>query len=133
MDSENDTDEKKINKAKLRDEIDTIQRFIDLAKKIPCDSKAKSLLNALEKAFSQLPAIGANRKALIFTESTRTQKYLKKFLEQNGYKGKIVIFNGSNSNKECDFYDWTGLFPVCVFSPEQPVTDTRNLQKIDFP
>ena len=29
LDSENDTDEKKINKAKLRDEIDTIQRFID--------------------------------------------------------------------------------------------------------
>lgn len=73
LDSENDTEGQRINKAKLKDEIDTIQRFIDLARKIPFDSKAKALLNALEKAFSQLPVIGANRKALIFTESTRTQ------------------------------------------------------------
>lgn len=100
LDSEFDVDEQKINKAKLKDEIDTIQGFIDIAKQISCDSKAKSLLNALEKAFAQVPALGANRKALIFTESTRTQKYLKDFLEQNGYQGKIVLFNGSNSDKE---------------------------------
>lgn len=100
LDSDIDADEQKINKAKLKDEIDTIQGFIDIAKQISCDSKAKSLLNALEKAFAQLPALGANRKALIFTESTRTQKYLKEFLEQNGYQGKIVLFNGSNSDKE---------------------------------
>lgn len=98
--AENDTDEQQINRAKLQDEINTIQHFIDLAKQISCDSKAKSLLNALEKAFSQLPTLGANQKALIFTESTRTQKYLKEFLEQNGYSGKIVLFNGSNSDKE---------------------------------
>ena len=100
LDSDIDADEQKINKAKLKDEIDTIQGFIDIAKQISCDSKAKSLLNALEKAFAQLPALGANRKALIFTESTRTQKYLKDFLEQNGYQGKIVLFNGSNSDKD---------------------------------
>lgn len=100
LDSEINTDEQKIDKAKLKDEIDTIQGFIDIAKQISCDSKAKSLLNALEKAFAQLPTLGANRKALIFTESTRTQKYLKDFLEQNGYQGKIVLFNGSNSDKE---------------------------------
>lgn len=98
--AEETSDEQKINKAKLKAEIDTIQSFIDMAKKISCDSKAKSLLNALEKAFAQLPALGANRKALIFTESTRTQKYLKDFLEQNGYQGKIVLFNGSNSDKD---------------------------------
>ena len=64
------------------------------------DSKARALLVALQKAFEQLAILGANRKALIFTESTRTQAYLKEFLEQNGYRGKIVIFNGSNSDKE---------------------------------
>lgn len=100
LDGEVEADEQKINKAKLKDEIDTIQGFIDIAKQISCDSKAKALLNALEKAFAQLPELGANRKALIFTESTRTQKYLKEFLEQNGYRGKIVLFNGSNADKE---------------------------------
>lgn len=43
--------------------------------------------------------LGANRKALIFTESTRTQLYLKQLLEENGYMGKIVLFNGSNNDE----------------------------------
>ena len=71
-----------------------------MAEQIKHDSKAKALLIALQKAFEQIELIGANRKALIFTESKRTQAYLKEFLEQNGYKGKIVIFNGSNSDKQ---------------------------------
>ena len=42
--------------------------------------------------------MGANRKAIIFTESRRTQEYLKDFLEANGYGGQIVLFNGTNSD-----------------------------------
>jgi hypothetical protein len=44
--------------------------------------------------------MGAPRKALIFTESRRTQDYLKSFLEANGYGGRIVVFNGSNTDPE---------------------------------
>src|SRR5260370_37885315 len=44
--------------------------------------------------------MGASRKALIFTESRRTQQYLKTFLEANGYAGQIVLFSGSNSDAE---------------------------------
>lgn len=95
-----DEDQQKVDRAQLEAEIETIEGFIAIAKRIPCDSKAKSLLNALGKAFSQLPSLGAEKKALIFTESARTQKYLKNFLETNGYAGKIVLFNGSNSDKE---------------------------------
>lgn len=83
----------------IKKEIASIQAFIDLARQIKHDSKSKALLAALKNAFEQLSAIGANRKALIFTESTRTQAYLKEYLEQNGYHGKIVIFNGSNADK----------------------------------
>lgn len=95
-----DEDQQKVDRAQLEAEIETIEGFIAIAKRIPCDSKAKSLLNALGKAFSQLPSLGAEKKALIFTESARTQKYLKEFLEANGYAGKIVLFNGSNSDRE---------------------------------
>jgi len=42
--------------------------------------------------------MGACRKALIFTESRRTQDYLKTFLEANGFAGRIVLFNGSNTD-----------------------------------
>jgi hypothetical protein len=45
-----------------------------------------------------LKDLGANRKAIIFTESTRTQEYLKNILESSGYKDQIVLFNGSNND-----------------------------------
>lgn len=100
--------ENKIDKKALAAEIETIKEFIASALKIKHDSKSTALLKALESAFAQLPTIRANRKALIFTESTRTQKYLKEFLEENGYKGKIIIFNGSNSDKDSNaiYSDW---------------------------
>lgn len=43
---------------------------------------------------------GAARKSLIFTESRRTQEYLKTFLETHGYQGQVVLFNGTNSGPE---------------------------------
>ena len=42
--------------------------------------------------------LGAQKKAIIFTESTITQKYLLGLLSENGYKDKIVLFNGSNND-----------------------------------
>ena len=95
--SEQEPDEK-IDINKLKNEISTISRFIEMAEAISHDTKATALLKALQKSFEQLESIGANRKALIFTESTRTQFYLKQYLEENGYEGKIVLFNGSNSD-----------------------------------
>ncbi|MDK2800953.1 MAG: hypothetical protein PWQ70_2572 [Clostridiales bacterium] len=94
------TEDEIIDTKQIQKEIAAIQSFINLAEQIKHDSKAKALLIALQKAFGQIELIGANRKALIFTESKRTQAYLKEFLEQNGYKGKIVTFNGSNSDKQ---------------------------------
>jgi ERCC4-related helicase len=96
----------KINIAALKEEIATIEKFISLAKQIKQDSKSEALLQALESAFDKLPDLGANKKALIFTESTRTQKYLHDFLSNYGYKNKITIFNGSNADAESNaIYD----------------------------
>lgn len=44
----------------------------------------------------------APRKAIIFTESRRTQEYLSAFLQANGYLGKIVSFSGTNSGQEAN-------------------------------
>ena len=46
--------------------------------------------------------IGALRKAVVFTESRRTQEYLRNFLEANGYAGRIVLFNGTNTGPDVD-------------------------------
>jgi len=42
----------------------------------------------------------APQKAIIFTESRRTQQFLQNFLESNGYAGGVVTFNGTNSKPE---------------------------------
>ena len=85
---------------RLSAEIETVSGFIQMAEQITIDSKTHALLKALQQSFLQLPNLGASKKALVFTESARTQKYLKEFLENHGYAGKVVAFNGSNSGPE---------------------------------
>lgn len=106
-------DEEKINLEALKEEIAIIQGFIDSANLLPDDSKSFALLSALEKSFEMQAANGASRKALIFTESTRTQAYLKDFLEANGYKDKIVVFNGRGSDPQTNkiYTDWCAANP----------------------
>lgn len=86
-----------IDRLKLREEIDILQRLATWARGIGTDTKTKTLLTALDIGFEQMAMTGAARKALIFTESRRTQEYLKTFLDSNGYKGQVVLFNGANS------------------------------------
>ena len=84
-----------IDIAQLDDEIRTLQRLIRSAQYIKEDTKSKALLIALELGFSQMKTLGAARKAVIFTESRKTQAYLKSYLDAHGYAGQIVTFNGS--------------------------------------
>lgn len=41
--------------------------------------------------------MGAKKKASIFTENRATQKYIYNLLNKNGYKGKVLLFNGNCS------------------------------------
>ncbi len=89
-----------IDRQKLREEIDILRRLAARARSIGIDAKTRALLSALEIGFEQMGATGAARKALIFTESRRTQEYLKTFLESHGYQGDVVAFNGTNGGPE---------------------------------
>lgn len=82
----------------LAGELAQIDSLISRAEKIGSDSKSKALLKALDAAFARLRELGAKRKALIFTESRKTQAFLAAYLEANGYAGKVVTFNGSNTH-----------------------------------
>ena len=106
-------DEDEIDVPRLKREIETVEGFIDKARHIKEESKAKALLIALEQSFDKLREMGANRKALIFTESTKTQAYLREFLEANGYDGKVVLFNGKASEPQTnDIYKrWCAEHP----------------------
>ncbi len=89
-----------IDRRKLREEIEALQKLATEARRIGVDTKSRTLLKALEIGFDEMARTGAARKALIFTESRRTQDYLKGFLEAHGYAGQVVLFNGTNSDPE---------------------------------
>ena len=73
-----------------------MEDYIRWARGIGIDTKTKALLTALEIGFTKMREMGAARKVLIFTESRRTQDWLKEFLEGSGYAGKVLTFNGTN-------------------------------------
>ncbi len=97
--SETDRSEVSDRKA-IEAEIFELRRLATWAHSMRTDTKARALLRALEIGFDQMESLGAQRKALIFTESRRTQEYLKAFLEANGYAGQVVVFNRTNSGPE---------------------------------
>lgn len=82
----------------IKQEIQDLKEFERLAKSIRKNSKGEKLFTALQNGFRELERLGANRKAIIFTESRRTQEYLLNILEERGYAGKVVLFNGSNND-----------------------------------
>jgi hypothetical protein len=88
-----------INLNQVRAEISQIQGFINAANSLKTDTKAQSLLQALAAGFGKMAELNGPKKAIIFTESRRTQEYLAAFLASNGHADKIVTFNGSNNGE----------------------------------
>jgi ERCC4-related helicase len=95
----------------IDDEIAELRRYQREAKAIKDETKAQKLLVALEKTFEKNAKLGAPKKALIFTESRRTQTYLKNYLEEHGYSGKVVRFNGTNNDDACKsiYHQWLSI------------------------
>ena len=88
------------HQASVAQEIAELRQFQHLATHIRDNAKGQALLQALDKAFVELHKLQAGTKALIFTESRRTQDYLLSLLEQSRYAGRTVLFNGSNSSEQ---------------------------------
>ncbi len=101
-DDEEEIKEEKVYTAEdidnIKTEIQSLKEFETLAKSINKNSKGEKLFTALEKGFNEMERLEAPRKAIIFTESTRTQLYLRNILEARGYADKVVLFNGSNTD-----------------------------------
>ncbi len=89
-----------IDRQKLLAEIDELNRYAQWARSIGIDTKTRALIKALEIGFGKMTEMGAAQRAVIFTESRRTQAYLKDFLEANGYAGCVITFNGTNKEPE---------------------------------
>lgn len=85
--------------SKLAQEISLLEECQQLAFNISSNAKGDALLTVLKKAMDMTENLGGERKAVVFTESCRTQQYLSEMLEDNGYQGKTVLLNGSNSDQ----------------------------------
>lgn len=82
----------------IKAELERLKGFSELASSIKTNSKGDNLLSALKQGFDKTEELGGQRKAVIFTESRRTQHYLFNLLSNNGYEGKIVFLNGTNND-----------------------------------
>lgn len=81
-------------KVSLQAEINELKEYHALASGITKNAKGDALLVALEKGFEKLRELKAPQKAVIFTESRRTQEYIYRQLESSRYKGKTVLYYG---------------------------------------
>ncbi|MGI6460433.1 MAG: SNF2-related protein [Candidatus Hydrogenedentales bacterium] len=82
----------------LREELQELRGYAQIADSIRTNAKGEALIPALKIAFDRAAGLGAARKAVIFTESRRTQQYLFDLLSARGYAGQLVLINGSNND-----------------------------------
>jgi superfamily II DNA/RNA helicase len=67
---------------------------------IKVNQKAVKLNDAINLGFARLRELGAPEKAIVFTDSTKTQDYIVDSLRAAGRGEGIVIFNGTNDSAE---------------------------------
>lgn len=98
----------KTEREAIADEAAELKRFKELASSIRDNAKGMALLTALDRAFLELERLRVPRKAIIFTESRRTQDYLLDLLADTSYGDGIVLFNGTNSDARAQaiYKDW---------------------------
>ena len=86
--------------AAILKEVEELRCYKTLAESITTNAKGEALLVALRAGLAKAAELGAPQKALIFTESRRTQRYLKELLEANGYAGQTVLLSGTNADPD---------------------------------
>ena len=100
LESEADEAADDIDPEMLRAEIEELRGFRDVAVKISDNAKGRALLASLPGALDEIAAKGGQRKAVIFTESVKTQSYIRQLLEANGFAGETVVMNGQNADPD---------------------------------
>ncbi len=95
----------------IKEEIKELDEYYDLAVRIKENTKGVALIKALADLFKQAKENKWPEKAIVFTESTRTQDYLIRLLRHA--KISYTEFNGSNNSPEArEAYDkWRKEFP----------------------
>lgn len=115
----------------IRKEIEELESYYNLAVKIKENSKGKALIKALKTIFKIAEEKKWPKKAVVFTESTRTQEYIRRLLDREGIT--YTIFNGSNSSRGATetYRKWRRQFPESA-ERGSPVANIRQALVYDF-
>ncbi len=121
--------------ADLRCELDELKRFHTLARSIVTNSKGEVLLTALRRGFAAAADARGEKgeggrlqqKAVIFTESRRTQEYLFGILNQTEFAGKVMVFNGTNTDpgSQAIYQQWLSRHAATDRISGSPTADMR--------
>lgn len=84
----------------MKAEVAELREYAAFARSITINQKAAGLAEAIDLGFERLRALGAPEKAIIFTDSTKTQEYIARALQDAGKGEGLVLFNGSNDGPE---------------------------------
>ena len=93
--NEYDDEETAEKKQAIQSELRIVRHILETAKAIKTNAKISALKKALTAAFEHQVSEGIEQKAVVFTESKRTQKYIAEELRKTGYSEEdILLFNG---------------------------------------
>ena len=90
--------EEEFTREEIEAELAELREYHNLALKIKRNAKGEALLRVLQQIFGTRKE-GWPEKAVVFTESRRTQQYLLELLEARGYKGQVTTFSGQNTGR----------------------------------
>lgn len=93
--NEYDDEETAEKKQAIQAELKIVRHILEMARAIKTNAKIAALRKALKSAFDHQISEELNQKAVVFTESKRTQKYIAAELRRSGYSEEdILLFNG---------------------------------------
>ena len=100
-----------MTKEEVLDEFRDVLGYYFLAQSITKNQKSQALVGALKRIFKHADKMKWPQKAVIFTESRRTQDHLEQLLSANDHN--VVLFNGTNASKKSKaiFEAWSKEFP----------------------
>lgn len=98
-------------KEEIYSELTDVLSYFYLASSISINQKSQALVKGLKKVFEYAKKKNWPQKAVIFTESRRTQDHLERLLSKEGYN--LILFNGSNAGQKAReiYEEWSEQYP----------------------
>jgi len=87
-------------KGRIEEEVARLEELAALARSIRRPAKTEALLMALDRAFTEAATRAWPQKAVIFTESRRTQDALLEALEAAGHRGQVLLLHGGSGDAD---------------------------------